>query len=582
MKNTIFSALPSAENTPRASIPSNETDTLYQLVKRAEINPHEVEDASRHALEITVLWNRSVLHVAHLSPGQDFILGAQAPELRSPARAMAPGLATGVALMAAGAALGQNAGVALASVGALASASSLGAGVFTHQSNERARNDPSRFVFDLGLEGLSEARVVRHEADSSRFVFLPGAKGEVEIDGARRSLDDLIAQGIARPASSVAGGHEIAIVPNGRYRMEFGGFTLNARVVPAARKVAGELRHDPVLRRSIAGSALAAMALLGVMKLTTGDDARLTAEDSESRMAELRAFVARTQEMAARQEQPQEAAATNAPGGAAHRDQAGEMGRRNSPQHNQRYAIQRTSDRPQLANQLSARDRVAQTGIFRALGANGAMQPTGSVSGIVSPWGGLTESGLDDRNANGNLDGVNIGESDGFAGLDTIGTGIGGGGNTDGTIGTDGIHTLGHGSCRPGEDCRYGNTRGTLRPDPRPTHGPRVRPSHDVEVTGISPEAIRRVVLRNIGQVNRCYEQGLATNPNISGRVVVRFVVTGGGSVLASNVREDNVGVPAVSNCIASAVQRWNFPAVPESSGPVTVTYPFMLMTSDP
>jgi TonB family protein len=92
----------------------------------------------------------------------------------------------------------------------------------------------------------------------------------------------------------------------------------------------------------------------------------------------------------------------------------------------------------------------------------------------------------------------------------------------------------------------------------------------------MSPEAIRRVVLRNLGQVTHCHEQGLAQNPALSGRVVVRFVIGGDGNVLASGVTENSVSVPTVATCISNAVRRWSFPS-PEGGGAVTVTYPFNL-----
>jgi hypothetical protein len=91
---------------------------------------------------------------------------------------------------------------------------------------------------------------------------------------------------------------------------------------------------------------------------------------------------------------------------------------------------------------------------------------------------------------------------------------------------------------------------------------------------------IRRVVLRNIGQVNHCYQQGLAINPGLTGRVAVRFVIGSNGSVMTAVPTGDNLGLPSVSACIAGAVQRWTFP-IPAESGAITVTYPFSLIPAD-
>ena len=88
------------------------------------------------------------------------------------------------------------------------------------------------------------------------------------------------------------------------------------------------------------------------------------------------------------------------------------------------------------------------------------------------------------------------------------------------------------------------------------------------------------MVLRNLGQVNRCYEQGLSTNPNIAGRVVIRFVIGASGTVMASSVGDSSIPVPSVGECVANAVRRWQFPS-PEGGGIVTVNYPFNLQPAD-
>jgi hypothetical protein len=96
----------------------------------------------------------------------------------------------------------------------------------------------------------------------------------------------------------------------------------------------------------------------------------------------------------------------------------------------------------------------------------------------------------------------------------------------------------------------------------------------------LSPESVRRVGLRNLGQVNRCYEIGLATDPRLAGRVVIRFVIGASGSVMGSSVGDSQLALPSVGECIANAIRRWQFPA-PEGGGVVTVNYPFNLTTRD-
>ena len=87
------------------------------------------------------------------------------------------------------------------------------------------------------------------------------------------------------------------------------------------------------------------------------------------------------------------------------------------------------------------------------------------------------------------------------------------------------------------------------------------------------------MVRRRLGEVRHCYEQGLISQPDISGTVSVRFVIGPTGSVSAATVAGSSLGAARVDSCVASAVRRWTFPA-PEGGGMVAVTYPFMLATN--
>jgi TonB family protein len=149
--------------------------------------------------------------------------------------------------------------------------------------------------------------------------------------------------------------------------------------------------------------------------------------------------------------------------------------------------------------------------------------------------------------------------------------GSGGLGNTDfgSTAGFGGLGT--RASASVGSGISYGQGR-------VPGSGPNaiVRTALP-SVTGLlSPEAIRRVVLRNLGQVRNCHEQGLQQTPTAQGQIVVRFIIGGDGHVLGANVVESSYPIASVGQCVADAARRWMFPS-PEGGGIVTVRYPFNL-----
>ena len=144
-----------------------------------------------------------------------------------------------------------------------------------------------------------------------------------------------------------------------------------------------------------------------------------------------------------------------------------------------------------------------------------------------------------------------------FGGLGAEGTGMGGGGTGQGYGSGAGRGLSGLG----GEE-------------------PQVRVAPPTVSGMLSPEVIRRVVLRNLGQVTHCHEQALGANPNASGRVVIRFVIGGNGAVQSSAVAASSYPVASGAQCIANAVHRWQFPS-PEGGGLVTVSYPFTLVVGD-
>jgi hypothetical protein len=109
----------------------------------------------------------------------------------------------------------------------------------------------------------------------------------------------------------------------------------------------------------------------------------------------------------------------------------------------------------------------------------------------------------------------------------------------------------------------------------RPSKGPKVR-TGDVKVDGRLPvEVVTRVVRRGAGSA-KCYEAGLAKNPNLRGKVAVRFVIGKNGAVTGVTDAGSDLPDPAVKKCLLAGISALSFPE-PES-GTVTVVYPLELV----
>jgi hypothetical protein len=91
----------------------------------------------------------------------------------------------------------------------------------------------------------------------------------------------------------------------------------------------------------------------------------------------------------------------------------------------------------------------------------------------------------------------------------------------------------------------------------------------------IPPEVIQRIVRQNFDEFRKCYEGGLARDPELSGRVVARFVIGRDGRVSQVSDEGSELADAGVRDCVLAAFAGLVFPA-PEG-GIVTVVYPIML-----
>lgn len=83
---------------------------------------------------------------------------------------------------------------------------------------------------------------------------------------------------------------------------------------------------------------------------------------------------------------------------------------------------------------------------------------------------------------------------------------------------------------------------------------------------------------QNFGRFRGCYEQGLADNPSLEGRVVIKFVIGRDGAVSASQDGGSDLASAPVIACAVRAMSTLSFPE-PEG-GIVTVVYPFALSST--
>ena len=192
---------------------------------------------------------------------------------------------------------------------------------------------------------------------------------------------------------------------------------------------------------------------------------------------------------------------------------------------------------------------------FGAASDNGDMSGVGGIAGLdASMQGGL-----------GGVMGAK-GIQAGSGGLGGSGGGLGGGGTADG-LGGLGNKGSGRGSSGYGSG---GGSVGTKR-----TGGSIKSGGEPLVLGSMDKSLIDAVIRRNMSQIRYCYQRELTKDPNLKGKIIVKFVIAGDGSVSKADIKSSSMGSPAVEGCITGRFKKFKFPE-PKGNGIVIVSYPFI------
>lgn len=489
----------------------------YTLLKSGpDVSSDEVELSHVQSVEVMVLWGTNVLHVSHLTPPRNFYVG-----------------------------------------------------------EEQGKNFSTDFFIPSEKIGTTRMPVVLASGGSISVVLPAGAKGSIEIPGQpKMSLDE--ARTKAQPCAEMSGAQQFPLGSGAKARVELNDFVFQVAAVNAGKPikhgVGAGMDWNVILYFGASflgvGGFIAAMAFF-VPPLGLTDDEDVDKNALYLMQQFLNAAAERELEEK-ETEQVTEQDADNKEGGTGTRakGEEGSMGKQDSKATNKRYAVQGPQDNadPHIARQAALREAM-EFGMIGLLNTGAAGDPNAP----TAPWGRDTSLGTDSVSAMGNMFGDEIGDAYGAGGLGLSGIGEGGGGRGEG-IGLGSIGTLGHGA-GTGQGQGFGSGHGRLGGSHK-AKAPQVRMGQ-TQVSGrLPPEVIQRIVRQNYGRFRLCYEQGLSRNPNLEGRVSVRFVIGRDGSV--SNVSNGGSDIPdsAVVQCVIRNYYGLSFPQ-PEG-GIVTVVYPIM------
>lgn len=169
----------------------------------------------------------------------------------------------------------------------------------------------------------------------------------------------------------------------------------------------------------------------------------------------------------------------------------------------------------------------------------------------------------------GALSGNAVAQNFGYGGLAMSGSGRGGGGIGSGTIGLGSLSVIGHGG-GGGSGVGYGRGSGSLSGR---RAAPRIRMGAAQVKGSLDKTFIRRTIRARMGEFRHVYEKRLKTDPDLEGRLVVKFVIGADGKVVSATIASSTLDDEKVEEGILRVMKRLVFPN--SSGGIVVVTYPF-------
>lgn len=101
------------------------------------------------------------------------------------------------------------------------------------------------------------------------------------------------------------------------------------------------------------------------------------------------------------------------------------------------------------------------------------------------------------------------------------------------------------------------------------------------EITGgLDREVIAQYIKSKLGQILYCYERQLSANPDLFGKVAVKFTIGPSGQVEQQLIGDTTLKNATVEGCILNRVAAWKFPT-PQGGTRVLVTYPFLFKSTN-
>jgi hypothetical protein len=102
----------------------------------------------------------------------------------------------------------------------------------------------------------------------------------------------------------------------------------------------------------------------------------------------------------------------------------------------------------------------------------------------------------------------------------------------------------------------------------------------DLDSSDLDPAAVAAKIRQYRGALVACYEAALKRNPNLSGKITLRFTIGKIGKVTRVDIEVDTMHDDEVNQCISDRAINWRFPPPQSGSDGVQFAYPFIFQAS--
>jgi len=377
-----------------------------------------------------------------------------------------------------------------------------------------------------------------------QLAFDQRMNGHVASPEGQLDFDQLVAQGVARRKGAL---HVVALEPNQWGRVTFGEATVLFQfvkpppLVPRAhlpREVRGNRFRsmDPLFVGLLVASVAAHVsAYAGLSRVPVREE--VTLEEIPDRFARLLIPERKPEPQAAVQERKAE-----------------EEKEEKKPEEKKPEDPQRTVER-KAARAAAVAQAVQQKGILRVLGSLGPGSGRGAVADVFGQGGAFG----DVAQALSGAGGVAVATEPG---------GVGGrkGGGQGGAASIGDLGTSGGGKVALGTKSEV-QVSGSVGVE-----------EAEVDSPDVDQQKLGAFVRARMAAIKACYELQLKRNPNLKGKIRIRFTILETGGLADVAAVENTLGSGDVAACIVGTVRGWRTPFRP--SGTVQVEYPFIFTAS--